>query len=287
MRIKSQIKIIIVFISICFAFFRLSGQTFGKRYEGSLEQEKETKEMLPLNEQKEGRFVLEKAINPDQYILGPGDKLAISILAEEKVNVIITVSPIGEVFIPYVGVISVNKLTFNEAKDRIITYIKTEALHNAKITVTLEDVRKFKIQITGAAIEPGFYDITPLTRLSEIIKQAKGFHQLAKEFSIEVIHESGEIDIINYLDYVRNGNLNNNPTFLEGDKIYVPYGEVKSEGIVIRGSVTGRGYDIIDKGETLESFLNRRAEFDENADLDMVVITRNVNNREQTIVIKF
>jgi protein involved in polysaccharide export with SLBB domain len=264
----------------------LCGQTFGKRYEERYEAGEKIEETQQLNELREEGVILERPIDPNKYILGPGDKITISILAEDKINITNTISPIGEVFIPYIGVISVNGLTFDEAKTQIINYIKSEAIHNAKISVTLQDLRKFKIQITGAVIEPGFYDITPVTRLSEIIKRAEGFHQMAKEFSIIVTHMSGETEIINYLDYFRNGNLSNNPTFIEGDRIYVPFGNVEKEAVVIRGSISGRGYDIIEKDESLESFLNRRAEFDENADLNMVVVTRNIDGKEKIFVVQ-
>ena len=76
------------------------------------------------------------------------------------------------------------------------------------------------------------------------------------------------------------GDLVNNPTFLEGDKIVVPFGDVEKEGVVIRGSISGRGYDIIEENETLEHFIKRRAKFHQNADLENITITRFVDGKE-------
>ena len=65
----------------------------------------------------------------------------------------------------------------------------------------------------------------------------------------------------------------------------MPFGNIKTDGVVIRGSITGSGYDIIDTDETLESFLWRRAKFSEDADLESVKITRIVNGKETYMTI--
>ncbi|MCK4447353.1 MAG: SLBB domain-containing protein, partial [Candidatus Marinimicrobia bacterium] len=69
------------------------------------------------------------------------------------------------------------------------------------------------------------------------------------------------------------------------DRIFVPFGDVDKEGVVIRGSIAGSGYDIIQKGETLGDFLQRRAKFSTNADLESVTITRIVNGKEKFLTI--
>ena len=62
---------------------------------------------------------------------------------------------------------------------------------------------------------------------------------------------------INYLNFLREGDLNSNPTFLEGDIIYVPFGDPYLNSVSLRGHIDNTGYDIIEENESLLSFLNR------------------------------
>ena len=58
---------------------------------------------------------LEGAISPDQYILGPGDELGISIIMGENLTLPIKITPTGDIFIPTVGLVNVSGLTLNNA----------------------------------------------------------------------------------------------------------------------------------------------------------------------------
>ncbi|MFQ6608537.1 MAG: hypothetical protein ACE5EE_08370, partial [Fidelibacterota bacterium] len=118
-------------------------------------------------------------------------------------------------------------------------------------------------------------------RLDVLVELAGGFHQLAREFDITVRTHAGTVRKVDFLQFINNGDLNHNPTFVEGDQVIVPFGNVEKEGVVIRGAVSGKGYDIIAQGETLEHFLWRKAQFRESADLESVTITRVKNNKEE------
>lgn len=217
---------------------------------------------------------IEKAINPDDYIVGPGDQFGISINTFENFDFITYVGPAGDILIPTVGVVNVHNLSLKEAIRRIKEFVLNEGYKVAEVYVSLLNVRHFKIQISGAVNDPGFYIVTPLTRLDEIIELASGFHPFAKEFTIEILDDEKVVNTIDYIDYQITGNLANNPNFSEGMRIFVPYGDIEKEGIVIRGSIYNSGYDIIKPNETLGEFINRRAIFIETVDLKSISITR-------------
>lgn len=281
---KSRASIILLLFLVM--SFSLSAQTYGKRFlQEKEDEEKSLKEGQLSKIEKEQRFVLDRAIDPDTYILGPGDELGISISTAQVITYNLIVSPAVDVLIPGIGVVALNHVTLSEAKEKISHYIQDNAYKNANVGVVLSNIRVFKVQITGAVNSPGFYKITPETRLHEVIEQAEGFHQLAMEMNIHIKHVDGEESKINYLRYIRTGDLANNPKFTEGDQILVPFGNVKTDGVVIRGSITGSGYDIIEKNENLESFLWRRAKFSEDADLESVKITRLVDGKETYITV--
>jgi len=285
--IHTRLKIIQYFSLIVLLIpFQLTGQTFGKRFllEQEVNKEPAKEDLIPqkISEQK---FVLEEAINPEEYILGPGDKLGISISTDKVAGFELIISPTEDILIPGVGLITLHNLTLAQARDKIVNYVHENAYQNAKVGVVLINIRRFKVQIVGAVNKPGFYEITPVTRLDDVIEQAEGFHQLARESAILIKHGDGSATQVNFLNYIRSGELSQNPTLIEGDRVLIPFANIKTEGIVIRGSITGSGYDIIEKDETLESFLRRRAKFSEDADLESVKITRNINGVEKYITV--
>ena len=231
----------------------------------------------------EDEIPLEEAIVPGKYILGPGDELALNIIMGENLTLPIKVTPTGDIFIPSVGLVNVYGESLDNARIKIKQFIIQNAYPNAKVSVALLNVRKFRIQVVGAVSKPGFIEATAVDRLGDIIEKAEGFHPLAKEYEIIVNRKNGYNEKINFLKYIRDGSLKNNPTFLEGDIIKVPFGSVSSNSVSLRGQVENAGYDIIEPGESLLQFLNRIIDLSNESNLQSIIISRIQNNENKII----
>jgi len=272
-------KVIRYFTIVVLLFNLLFAQSYGRRFLPPVVGKEKDEQDVELTGPEQQIFSLETAINPDEYIVGPGDIFGINIITTQNFTFTLTVGPTGELLIPGVGVIDINGKSLLNAQNEIKDFISC-TYTNAKFSVTLLNIRNFKVQVIGAVNSQGFLDVTPITRLDQIIDEAGGFHQFAQEYNIQITRANGTTKSLNFLKYLSNGELINNPTFLEGDRIFVPFSDVDKEGVVIRGSIEGSGYDIIKKGETLGEFLIRRAKFSTNADLKSVTITRMENGKE-------
>ncbi len=273
----------IILISLIFTLMSvITAQTYGRFGRG---QELTSQQEMQVLESFKETFALEKVIDPANYILGPGDVLGLNILTSQNITWSLTITPTGDLFIPSVGIIQVAGISLKEATVKVRNFIITQAYPNSKVTLALINIRQFKVQVSGAVNQPGFVTITPVDRLSDVIKEAGGFHQFAQEYNIIIYRKEQTPIIIDYFKYWHNGDLAHDPTFLEGDVIQIPFGNIETEGIVIRGSVTGRGYDIIKKNETLENYIRRKAKFTTNADLESVTITRRIKDDFEYITI--
>jgi len=263
-----RISLLILFVIV------VQAQDFGRLQAPGSEKEKDEIQSI---EAMQPVLALERTVDPDTYNLGPGDELGLNIITAENITISLIISPTGDLLIPSVGVVHVGDLTVTTAIKVINTFIHNEAYPTAKVNLMLLNLRSFKIQIAGAVNEPGFVVVNSLERLSDVIELSGGFHQLAREFSVSITRNNGEVQLVNYLNYLRNGALADNPVFREGDIIHVPFGSMDKEGIVLRGAVMGSGYDIIEPDEQLGYFLQRRVKFNQNADLESVVVTKRVN----------
>ncbi len=224
---------------------------------------------------------LEGAISPDQYILGPGDELGISIIMGENITIPIKITPTGDIFIPSVGLVNVSGLTLNTARKKVKAFIIENAFPSAKVNIALLNIRKFQIQVIGAVQTPGFVEISALDRLDKIILATEGFHPFAIEYDILVIRHNGKKEKINFLSFVRDGDLEQNPTFLEGDVIKIPFGDLSSNSVALRGQVENSGYDIIEDKETLSQFLNRSINLNNESNLKSIIVTRSSDGIEK------
>ena len=181
-------------------------------------------------------FALEGPIDPKNYILGPGDRLRINISggvfekpttsewSSENIDNYILVDPTGNLIIPRFGSTTIDNLEkkLNEiSKDRVYK--------NAIIGVNLIRLRSFRILVYGAVNQPGFVTVTPVTRLLDCLRYAKGLNKYANINLVQLIRDKKMLEIDPKL-FLVNGNLNSNPIVKEGDKIYIPFNQnVKNE----------------------------------------------------------
>jgi len=259
-----------------------SGQEFGKLSRPGYELSVENEESIPALIKS---YAIENIVEPNAYILGPGDVIGINILTQTAQSFSLPITPTGDLFIPASGSCHVAGLNLTEAKKVVTNFILQQAYPKALVHITLLQVREFKLLVTGAVNSPGYVNVTPLTRLAEIVSESDGFHQLAQEFEIEIHRADGRIETANYFDFLLKGQVEANPTFLEGDRIHVPFGDVTQSGIVVRGSVEGTGYDIITEKEDISTYIRRQVVFGKDTDLQNVTITRIIDGNLTNIVV--
>ncbi len=177
---------------------------------------RENKDLIPSN----SVIALEKSVNPNEYIIGPGDVLGININTMEKLFFSAPVGPAGDLLIPGVGSVHIAGLNLNDS----FTSIKTRVLRtfkNADIDISLISLKSFKVQFFGALNEPGFTAIQAFTRLDEAITLVGGLHRDADEKSILIKNKNGDSNFVNIKYYLLNGNIDHNPILNEGDKVEV------------------------------------------------------------------
>ena len=107
--------------------------------------------------------VLEQVIDPNEYIVGPGDIFGVNIDAMENMYFNITVGPTGDLLIPGVGSENISGLILIKCID-ILKHRINETFQNARIDISLINIRTFKVQIIGAVNNPGFAKISALTK---------------------------------------------------------------------------------------------------------------------------
>jgi protein involved in polysaccharide export with SLBB domain len=213
--------------------------------------------------------VLEGALDPEAYLLGAGDVLAIGFWGDVNRSETVTVNPDGEILLAPVGPIPVDGLTLAEVRD--VVRVKLSPYYKPSIlSVSLLTIRSFQVHVVGAVDTPGAYEVNAVTRASQAIALANGLAAGASSRNITVRREAAylHVDLARYLLL---GENDANPFLREGDVVYVPLsvGRVSVYGSVYRPGA----YEYVE-GETVDRLLALAGGFKPEAYQEMIEVRR-------------
>ncbi|MFP4528223.1 MAG: SLBB domain-containing protein [Candidatus Kapaibacterium sp.] len=226
---------------------------------------------------KEATGLLEKEIDPEKYILGPRDEIAISIMTAKPVEITEVISPEGKLIIKGVGIVDLKNKSLKEAyeiiREKIRRVYKTE-----EIFIALNDLRMFKVSISGALSRPMILPATAVDRVSEVIDRAGGMSPDASLRNIRLKRPaSGRNYYVDLLRYYLLGETEANPFVLGGDHIVIPPSSDKKL-VAIYGEVYSPSpYEFIE-GDSLSTIVRFSQGFLPSAFLDSVEVVRTIEN---------
>ncbi len=228
---------------------------------------------------KETEGLIEKEIDPNEYILGPQDILLVSIVASQPKELEAEVSPEGKIAIPGVGVIDVKNKTLAEAQTLIVEKVRS-IIKATEVNVLLKSIRKFKVSISGAVQKSAVVAASSTDRVSEVIDRAGGFKNKASIRQILLYRNYGkdvfEVDLLRYFFL---SDKNSNPTVQGGDHIVVPFTS-DDEFVQAVGEVNNPGKFEFRANDSLSTLLRFAQGFTEISFLDSVEFVRMVGPNE-------
>ena len=218
--------------------------------------------------------IFEKEIDPNEYILGPGDQLVVKMLGTIEQQFVTVVTPEGFIIIPTIPRINVSGKSLAEAEILIIQAME-KVYKDAEYTLNLLQMRAFKLYLVGEVIKPGTYISSSVNRVSDVINMAEGLTKWADETRVEIKKASGQIDTIEINKFYLNGDLDNNPLLTGGETIYIPSIDLSKQNVIVESNNISDGVYQIKKEETLYDFLKRNRALNKDIELDNIIVKRN------------
>ncbi len=228
------------------AYFQLSAQQLPDYNERTFSALSDSLLQLQLVSATEG------SVDAQAYMLGPGDKIFISISGLEDVVFKLIIDQEGNLYIPKVGGIDLNNLTLAEGRKKITSDIN-KYYKNVDVFVTLVDFRRIKVSLLGDVKYPSSQVLPANSRLFDLITASKGLTETSNYRNIKIVSKEGKQQTYDLLKYLRFGDNDNNPFLREGDvalvdkadKVVAIYGEIKFPGI----------YEFVN-GESVDELIN-------------------------------
>jgi len=177
---------------------------------------------------------LEGAVDPNVYVLGPGDGVFLNVYAVHGLDQDLTVTPEGRLLIPSLGRVDVSGLTIAEAEKRVKAALG-KFYKSPDVGLSLRRLRPIKVSILGEVLSPGIQTATALQRVSEVIDKSGGFKTTSSLRNIQVRTATGTLRTkADLFRYYALGDLSANPIVEAGDVIVV---NRATQFILVSGSV--------------------------------------------------
>ena len=213
-------------------------------------------------------------INPDEYRVGPGDKLFISISGVKEVSSYVVIDQEGWLYVPSVGGIDLVNSTLAQAKnkinDAILKYYK-----DVDIFISLIDFRMIKVSLIGNVAQPSVFVLPANSRLMDLIFGKKEIKETSDIRNIKIISRNNEVKSYDLLSYLRFGDFTNNPFLIEGDAVLVD----KIDKIIqISGQVLYPATYEYRAGETAMDIIELAGGFTYKAKTDTIELVRFTTN---------
>ena len=233
-------------------------------------------------------LALSQAGYANEYRLGVGDGLSISVWGHEELRTEIVVRPDGYITFPLVGEMwAVDKTPRQlgaELQEALAEFVK-----NPQVTVIVSKFRTLQVQVLGEVERPGNYQLMAGARLVDVLAYAGGQLSTANLRGVSITRytldehggEQAQLLQVDVQRFLETGHLADNPLIETGDVVFVPasgratiFGEVRQPTSYDLGS----GLDVLDllalAGGALDS-----------ADLENVVVTTQVDGEPTEQVI--
>jgi len=160
----------------------------------------------------------------DDYIIGSGDILDISLWKDEAMTRQVTVRTDGKIVFPLIGEIAAAGRSVAEVKQEMVEKLK-EYVPEPVLTVDVKQINSMIIYVTGRVNHAGRFPVnTPVTVL-QAISMAGGLNAFAKRSKIKVFRQEDGNTVTFPFDYdevIDGENLQQNIVLKRGDVVVVP-----------------------------------------------------------------
>ena len=222
-----------------------------------------------------------------EYAIGEGDLLKISVYANPDLTTETRVSGEGKITFPLIGEIVVNGLTVTELEKKIAQLLENGYVINPHVSVFIMEYKSKKVTVLGEFTRPGLVELRGNSTLLEVISNAGGITPNAGDMLYiqrKIIKGGSEKkeDItvtVELKKLLEDGDVRANVAVLDGDSIYVP----RAAFVYINGEVRTPGAYKITKGLTVLKAITLAGGFTQKAWQGRTKIIRKTDKGETTI----
>jgi polysaccharide export outer membrane protein len=184
---------------------------------------------------------------PDEYVLGPGDELNISVWGYSDVSELLRIADDGAVQAKLIGKIYLNGLSLGEARKLISSrYASAYDLKNSQISIQINYAKVIMVNIVGEVKIPGTYSVSSLNSAFNVISIAGGLTDLGSVRNILIKRDNKIVKVLDVYKFLLDPNFQSDFFLKNNDYIVV---QVAEKEVEISGAIGRDGKYELTKNE--------------------------------------
>ena len=214
---------------------------------------------------------------PPDYPIGVGDHIIVSLWGGADFEQDYVVARDGSIFPQGLGKITVQGLTFSNARAIIHDRFKKVIPPSTNISITLGQPRSIVVQVSGNVGKPGPVVVSAFTNALNIVAMAGGVTEYGNLRNILISRNGRIIDSIDVYKYLNTGDFGKHLYLENNDFVIVPFYDKK---VLASGQFKRPMYYQLKKNEGVLSLLKYSGGFTPDAYASGGIIIRNVNEKQ-------
>lgn len=214
---------------------------------------------------------------PEDYIIGVGDHIIVSLWGGADFEEDYIVARDGSIFPKDLGKITVQGLTFSNARAVVYDRFKRVVPTGTNISVTMGQPRSIVVQVTGNVQDPGPVVVSAFTNAINVIALSGGVTDYGNLRNILVSRNGKIIDSVDVYKYLSTGDYGKHNYLENNDFIIVPFYDKK---VMATGQFRRPMYYQLKQGEGLRDLMRYAGGFTSDAYASAGTIIRNENEKQ-------
>ncbi len=159
----------------------------------------------------------------DDYIIGSGDVLKISVYDHDDLQTVSRVSENGIIILPLLGQVKVNGLSSSQTSKKIADLYSDGYIVNPQVSIFVQDFRSKKAVVLGHVNNPGLIELSGPTTFLELLSKAGGLAPDYGETATIKRKVDGKSTMISVdiKSLTQGGDMSQNIPIREGDTVYI------------------------------------------------------------------
>lgn len=223
-------------------------------------------------------------ITAQDYIVGEGDVLRITVYEHADLTTIERVSGDGSIIFPLIGQVEVEGLTLSEISQKIAEMLSDGYIINPQVNIFIQEFRSKKAFIMGEVNKPGLHVLHGTTTFLELLSAAGGLTENAGDRAI-LKRKTGSSDgpekiiAIDLKQLIEKGDTSMDISIMDGDSVYI----TKAGVFYVTGEIKKPDSYKYEEGTTVIKAITIAGGFTDKASKGRVRIIRKVNGDEEVI----
>ena len=214
---------------------------------------------------------------PLDYPIGVGDHIVVSLWGGADVETDYIVARDGSIFPQGLGKITVQGLTFDNARSIIMDRFRRVIPPSTNISVTMGQPRSIVVNVSGEVNNPGPVVVSAFTNAINVAAMAGGLNEYGNLRNIQIKRNNRIIDSVDIYRYLTRGDFGKHLYMENGDFVIVPIYDKK---VLASGQFKRPMYYQLKGNEGFRDLLKYTGGFTPDAYASGGIIIRNVNEKQ-------